>query len=289
MDPQTAVVAFGLASAAAWGSADFGGGLAGRRAPLLGVLLFSQLAGSALALLPAVLRGEPVPAVGDLLLAVVAGAIGAIGIGALYRGLQVGRMGVVAPISGALAAVVPVSAGILLQGLPGPAVVLGIGLAIVAVVLVSVAPHDAATAAGPRIAGVPADVAIALVAGSALGVLNLLISRFSPGAVYGPLVAVRASEAVLIASVILLSRRAWRVPRPVWTLVLVVGGLDMAGNGFFILAAQAGRLDIAAVLSSLYPVSTLILAALILKERIVGVHALGVAAAIGAIILVRIG
>ncbi len=77
--------------------------------------------------------------------------------------------------------------------------------------------------------------------------------------------------------------------RPVWPLVLVVGGLDMAGNGFFILAAQAGRLDVAAVLSSLYPVSTLILAALILKERIVGVHALGVAAAIGAIILVRIG
>jgi drug/metabolite transporter (DMT)-like permease len=63
----------------------------------------------------------------------------------------------------------------------------------------------------------------------------------------------------------------------------------MAGNGFFILAAQAGRLDVAAVLSSLYPVSTLILAALVLKERIVGVQALGVAAAIGAIILVRIG
>lgn len=289
MDPQTAVVVFGLASAAAWGSADFGGGLAGRRAPLFGVLLFSQLAGSALALLPAILRGEPVPVTGDLALAVLAGVIGAIGIGALYRGLQVGRMGVVAPISGALAAVVPVSAGIILEGLPGPAALAGIGLAMAAVVLVSLAPGGAGTGGGRRVAGLPSDVAIALVAGSALGALNLVISRFSPGAVYGPLVAVRAGEFVVIASVIVLTRRTWRVPRPVWPLVIVVGGLDMAGNGFFILAAQAGRLDIAAVLSSLYPVSTLILAGIILKERIVGVHAVGVAAAIAAIVLVRIG
>ncbi len=145
------------------------------------------------------------------------------------------------------------------------------------------------TGGGRRVAGLPSDVAIALVAGSALGALNLVISRFSPGAVYGPLVAVRAGEFVVIASVIVLTRRTWRVPRPVWPLVIVVGGLDMAGNGFFILAAQAGRLDIAAVLSSLYPVSTLILAGIILKERIVGVHAVGVAAAIAAIVLVRIG
>ena len=74
-----------------------------------------------------------------------------------------------------------------------------------------------------------------------------------------------------------------------WPLVALVGGLDMAGNGLFILAAQAGRLDVAAILSSLYPVATLILAALVLKERVVGVHALGVVAALVAIVLVRLG
>ena len=119
--------------------------------------------------------------------------------------------------------------------------------------------------------------------------LNVIISRLSPGAVFGPLVLVRLVEAAVISGVIVLARRTWRLPRPVWLLVLLVGGLDMAGNGLFILAAQAGRLDIAAILSSLYPVATLVLAAVVLKERIVGVHAFGVLAALVAIVLVRLG
>ena len=125
--------------------------------------------------------------------------------------------------------------------------------------------------------------------GLSIGVFNIIVSRFSPGSVFAPLVIVRLAQAVVIVGAIVATGRTWRLPRRVWPLLLVVGGLDMAGNGFFILATQAGRLDIAAVLSSLYPVTTLILAALILKERVVGVHALGVTAAIAAIVLVRIG
>ena len=199
-------------------------------------------------------------------------------------------MGVVAPISGVLSAVVPVTAGIALQGLPGPASLVGIGLALVAVVLVSSSP--AQTSGGPvgrRVLGLPRDVAIALLAGLSIGIFNIVISRFSPGSVFAPLVLVRLAQAAVIVGAIVSTGRTWRLPRRVWPLLIVVGGLDMAGNGFFILAAQAGRLDIAAVLSSLYPVTTLILAALILKERVVGVHALGVTAAIAAIVLVRIG
>ncbi len=290
MDPQTAVVALGLASAAAWGSADFGGGLAGRRAPLFGVILFSQFAGCGLALALAVLRGERLPAGSDAAIAVAAGVVGGIGIGALYRGLSTGRMGVVAPISGVLTAVVPVSVGILLQGLPGPAALAGIALALVAVVLVSSAPGGVPGAPEiPRLGPLPADAATAILAGVALGVLNVILSRLSPGAVFGSLVLVRLVEAAIIGMVIVLARRTWRLPRPVWPLVALVGGLDMAGNGLFILAAQAGRLDVAAILSSLYPVATLILAALVLKERVVGVHALGVVAALVAIVLVRLG
>lgn len=291
MDPQTAVVALGLASAVAWGSADFGGGLAGRRAPLFGVILFSQFAGCGLALALAVLRGEHLPAGSDVAIAVVAGVVGGLGIGALYRGLSTGRMGVVAPISGVLTAVVPVSVGILLQGLPGPAALAGIALALLAVVLVSSAPGHGGPDAPPipRLGPLPADAATAILAGVALGVLNVIISRLSPGAVFGPLVLVRLVEAAVISGVIVLARRTWRLPRPVWLLVLLVGGLDMAGNGLFILAAHAGRLDVAAILSSLYPVTTLVLAAIVLKERIVGVHAFGVGAALVAIVLVRLG
>jgi drug/metabolite transporter (DMT)-like permease len=290
LDPQSLVVALGLASAAAWGAADFGGGIAGRRAPLFGVILASQLAGGVLAAGVAAVRAEPLPAATDIAIAGVGGIFGAIGIGALYGGLSTGRMGVVAPISGVLSAVVPVSAGIALQGLPGPASVLGIGLAILAVVLVSTSPGQLADRPPARpVLGLPRDVAGALLAGLSIGVFNIIVSRFSPGSVFAPLVIVRLAQAAVIVSAIVVTRRSWRVPRRVWPLLLVVGALDMAGNGLFILASQAGRLDIAAVLSSLYPVTTLILAALILKERMGGVHALGVAAAIAAIVLVRIG
>jgi len=289
MDPQTAVVVLGLASAVAWGSADFSGGLAGRRAPLFGVVFFSQILGLGVAMGVAAARGEGIPGPADIGIAVVGGILGGIGIAALYGGLAAGRMGVVAPISGVLSAVVPVTAGILLQGLPGPAALIGIGLALVAVILVSSAPGSSANASLGRFGGLPADVPIAIVAGTSLGLLNLVISRLSPGSVFGPLVVMRFIEAMLIGTVILAIRRPWRVPRLTWPLVLIAGGLDMAGNGLFVLAAQAGRLDIAAILSSLYPVATLILAAAVLKERIAGIHAVGVVVAVAAIVLVRIG
>jgi uncharacterized membrane protein len=291
MDPQTAVVVLGIASAVAWGSADFSGGIAGRRAPLLGVILVTQLSGCVLALVLALLRHEPFPAPRDLLIAVVAGAVGVVGIWALYRGLATGRMGVVAPISGVLSAIVPVAVGIVLQGLPRPAAVAGIVLAVLAVILVSSAPGSADRPVQKRVAGLPSDMAIALLAGTALGLLNVIVSRFTPDSVFAPLVLVRLTEAAIMILIIRAATQPWRVPRAVWPLVLTAGGLDMAGNGLFILAAQAYRLDIAAVLSAMYPVSTLILAALVLKERVVGVHAVGVAAALGAIVLltVRIG
>lgn len=290
MDPQTAVVLLGLASAAAWGAGDFGGGIASRRAPLLGVILATQFTGGFLAAGVALVRGEPIPSGPEFALAGLAGVFGAIGIGALYGGLATGRMGVVAPISGVLSAVVPVTAGIALQGLPGPASLVGIGLALVAVVLVSSGPpQPSGGPVGQRVLGLPRDVAIALLAGLSIGAFNVIVSRFSPGSVFMPLVIVRVAQAMVIAAAIAATGRTWRLPNSVWPLLLVVGALDMAGNGFFILAAQAGRLDVAAVLSSLYPVTTLVLAALILKERVVGVHALGVAAAIAAIVLVRIG
>lgn len=292
MDPQTAVVLLGLSSAAAWGSADFGGGLAGRRAALFGVILFSQLAGCGLALVLAAVRGESAPSPTDLAVAGVAGVLGGIGIGALYGGLASGRMGVVAPISGVLSAIVPVTAGIVLQGVPGPGVVVGIALAIVAVVLVSAAPaSDGGPGAGPvvRIAGVPRDAAIAVVAGIALGLLSFTLSRLQHGSVFGSLVVVRLVEATVVGIVIVAIRRPWRLARSIWPLVILVGALDMAGNALFVFAAQLGRLDVAAVLSSLYPVATLVLAAAVLKERVAGVHAIGVGAAIVAIVLVRVG
>src|SRR4051812_43234022 len=138
--PEVAVVVLGLASALCWGSGDFGGGLVTRRAPVLAVVAVTQAVGAVAAATLAVVRGEPFPASGDLAIAAVAGMFGLVGITALYRGLAVGRMGVVAPTTGVLSAVVPVTVGLALEGVPHPAALAGIVAALVAVILVTRVP-----------------------------------------------------------------------------------------------------------------------------------------------------
>ena len=274
------VVVFGLISAAAWGSADFGGGLASRRATLFGVVVLSQVAGMAAALALAVLRAEPLPAPPDIGWSALAGVLGAGGILGLYGGLAVGRMSVVAPVTGVLAATVPVVAGIVLEGLPNGLVVLGIGLALAAVVLVSRVPGEAGGRSG---------IELAVAGGLALGLFNVAISQVDDRLVFGPLVIVRAVEAATVALVIVVAHRPASVPSRLIPAVLGIGLLDMAGNAGFLFAQGTGPLAVASVLSSLYPVTTVILAAVFLHERVTPVHALGIALAVGAIACIALG
>jgi drug/metabolite transporter (DMT)-like permease len=255
--------------------------MATRRGPLFGVVLVSQAMGMALAFCVALARGEPMPGLVDLGWAVLAGIAGSAGITGLYHGLATGRIAVVAPITGVLAAGIPVVTGWALQGMPAGAQVVGIGLAVLAVILVSTSSDPA----GDR----PAGVRFGLLAGVGLGLFNVFVSRFTPGSVFGPLAVVRAIEALTVCAVVLGSRSAWRLPRSVVPLAMLVGLGDMAGNGFFILAAQAGRLDIAGVLSSLYPVATIVLATILLHERVTRSHAAGIGAAMAAIALIAGG
>jgi drug/metabolite transporter (DMT)-like permease len=240
----------------------------------------SQLVGMALAAGLTLFRGETAPTTLDLGWSVLAGIAGATGISALYKGLAVGRMGVVAPVTGVIAAVIPVAAGIVLEGLPPPLVLAGIGLAIVAVVLVSRSDDGEGGASG---------LGLALLAGVAIGAMSVFISQISDGHVFGPLVVIRATQAVFIVGLVLVTRSAWRVDRRLMPATAGVGVLDMAGNGAFILAVQSGALAVAAVLSSLYPVTTVILAALFLRERVTGMHAVGIALAMGAIACIALG
>jgi len=274
-------VTFGLLSALTWGAADFGGGRATRRGPVFGVVLVSQVVGMVLAGGVALLRAEPLPGPADLGWAALGGLVGVMGIVCLYQGLAVGRVTVVAPIAGVLAATIPVAYGWLSQGVPSYVRIAGIALALVAVVLVSTSPDPAG--------GRPAGVRYGLLAGIGFGLFNVCASRFSPGVVFGPLVVVRAIEAVALLAVIVLTRRAWRLERSVVPLAMAVGVGDMAGNGFFVLAAQAGRLDIAGVLSSLYPVTTIVLAGVLLRERVTRGHAAGIGVAAVAIALIAGG
>jgi len=247
---------------------------------VLGVVMVSQLVGTVLAFVLAIVRGETLPLPEDLPWSIAGGLSGGIGIVALYRGLAVGRMGVVAPVTGVLAAVIPVTFGIVVEGLPTITVIVGIALAIVAVVLVSRVDDGRGGASG---------LGLALVSGIAIGGFGVAINQISAGHAFGPLTIIRASEAVLIGAIIVIGRQAWRTDRRWLPAMAGVGVLDMAGNAGFILAVQAGSLAIAAVLSSLYPVTTVILATIVLRERVTRSHAVGIALAVAAIVCIAAG
>lgn len=239
-----------------------------RRAPLFGVVGGTQLVGVAAALALAIARGEPVPQGADILWSMFTGICGVVGISSLYRGLAVGRMGVVAPVTGVVGAVIPVAVGFALEGVPGMAAVAGIVIALVAVVLVTRAPGHAD--------GRPSGLQWALLAGVAIGGFNIGVGQLSDAGAFGPLVIVRLLQVAVLSAFIVAWRQPWRPGRDVLPWIVLIGVLDMFGNATFILATQSGQLAIAAVLSSLYPVTTVILAILVLRERLTRSHVAGI-------------
>ncbi len=281
LGPGVAVVVLGLASAISWGSGDFGGGTLSRRAPLFGVVGVTQATGILVALALAALVGEPLPTVADVAWAVVVGIAGVVGITSLYHGLAVGRMGVVAPTTGLVGAVIPVLFGFLVQGVPPPATIVGIAGALAAVVLVTRSPGMAADR--------PSGVEWALLAGLAIALFNIGIGQFSGSSAFGLLVIIRLVQALVTAVLIVAWRRPWRLPRDMLGKVLLVGLLDIGGNMAFILATQSGDLAVATVLASLYPVVTVILAILILRERLTRSHVAGIVLTAVAIALISAG
>ena len=274
------VVALGLVSALTWGAGDFSGGLLGRRAPVLSVVLVSQLVGTAVALALGVGSGERVPPAPDVAWSIAGGIFGCIGIVGLYRGLATGRMGVVAPVTGVLAAVIPVAFGIVFEGVPSSITAFGIALAIVAVVVVSRIDDGREG---------PSGLGLALVAGLALGGFSVAISQIGEGHAFGPLTIIRVTEALLIGAILVVGRQPWRADRRLIPAMAGVGVLDMAGNAAFILAVQAGSLAIAATLSSLYPATTVVLAAIVLRERVTRSHVVGLGMAATAIVCIAAG
>src|SRR3954468_8176944 len=167
--PGPADVVFGLASAIAWGAGDFSGGWAGRRAPVLSVAIAVDLIGAVAMFAVALAIHEPFPGPATLGLSILAGVLAVAGIIGLYTGLAVGRMGVVAPVTGVIAASLPVVVGIVGQGWPGPAVATGIAMALVAVVLVSRSEDPSGRRSG---------IEYGLLGGVGLGCFNVAIGAF---------------------------------------------------------------------------------------------------------------
>jgi drug/metabolite transporter (DMT)-like permease len=278
--PGPATVLLALGAALCWGFGDFGGGLSSRRAPVAGVVIVVLGVGGSLVLGLAVLLAAPLPSPATIGLAVTSGFVGAGAILAFYHALAVGRMSVVAPTAAVLGAVLPVVVGLVLLGPPSPVVMLGIGLGIVGVVLVS-------RVADPG--GRPSGLAWAIGAGGLIGLFQVLVSRFPEGQVLWPLATLRVTATVLVVLFALTAGRPWRVPRAALPLAIAVGIADIAGNACYIAATQAGRLDVAAVVSSFFPIVTVILAVALLHERVTRSHAAGIAAAAVAVALIVSG
>ena len=276
-------VVLALSSAVVYGAADFLGGLATRRTSVFGVVALSQVVGLAalLALLPWL--GGPVDAA-DLGWGAAAGLAGAAGLVVFFRTLAGGVMSVVAPVTAVTAAAVPVLVGLAGGDEIGTWAGIGIALALVAVVLVS-AESGLSALRGAR----PAALAPALLAGSMFGLFFVLLDRTSADAGLTPLVTARLASVTLVVLIALAGRQSLRVTRSALPLVAVSGVGDMAANALFLLATQAdGQLAITGVLASLYPVSTVVLAQVVLRERLVGAQVAGLLAAAAAVVLITL-
>jgi drug/metabolite transporter (DMT)-like permease len=284
-NPELLAVAYGLASAAVWGAGDFSGGLATKRGNVTVVVTLSQLVGLVCLLALALLLEGALPPARDLFFGALAGLAGVIGILALYTGLARGRMGVVAPVAAVLTAAIPVIVGITVDGLPSILALAGFGLALTAVWLLS---------GGGNADGIRRDeLGLSLLAGLGFALFFVFIDQISIGVVFWPLVAARLTSIPLLFVFVLGSRQRasarWEtLPRSLLPIIALSGLLDSGGNYFFVLATQSGRLDIAAVLASLYPASTVLLARLILKETLGPRQWLGVAVALVALVLIAL-
>jgi drug/metabolite transporter (DMT)-like permease len=271
-----ASVALGLASAASWGAGDFSGGLASRRVPAVGVVIGSQGVGIALLVALGAVTREAGPTPGQLGWAALAGASGAFGLLALYSALASGRMGIAAPVSGVVGAIVPVLVGVAVDGWPGAVRLAGFALALAGVWLLTAAGGGVGRA-GPR------ELTLPLLAGVSFGLFLVFIHRASGPGILWPLTAARATSMGVLTTVGGVAGTLGLPRRSALGLTCLAGVLDTGGNAFFVLAAQAGRLDVAGVLSSLYPASTVVLACLLLEERLTGRQAAGAAATLAAI------
>jgi drug/metabolite transporter (DMT)-like permease len=279
-----------LTSALVWGSGDFTGGLATRRSSQFQVVTTAALVGLVLLALTALLLREPFPSSSDIAWSSAGGISGAVGIALLYRGLSTGSAAMVAPTSGVVAAIIPVIAGSLLEGLPDVTQLVGIPLGLAGIYLVS-RPHPGSERASARWS----EFVLALFAGVGFGGFFVLIAQVESERIFAPLAFAKLAAFVFGFLVLLAQRRNSRrrdsqgKSGPLLDfspLALLTGVLDAGGNMFYLVAVQYVVLAVAGVISSMYPAATVILAVLVLGERIMRFQSVGVLLCLAAVALI---
>ncbi len=278
-----------IGSAVLYGAADFTGGLVTRRAGTIPVVILSQASGLVLLALILPLLPHASPSRPDLLWGAAAGLTGGIGVALLYRALAIGTMAVVAPTTAVCAVVIPVVVSLLLGERPGPLALAGMVVGIGSIVLVS---QQSRAEQSEQPASSPArgsGIGTALASGVMIGFFFLTLARTSSDAGMWPILVARLVSVTLFAAIAIARGISLRMPARLAVLALVCGIIDMLANALYLLAARQGPLSIVVTLSSLYPASTVLLARVVLGERLNLLQSVGVGCALAAVVLIVSG
>lgn len=279
------MLAIGLALGASvvWGIGDFMGGLKSRVLPLLVVLACSQFVGFAAVAVVTAASGDRAPPAHDAALAALSAVCGTIGLAAFYRALAIGKMGVVVPIS-ALSAALPVVVGIAGGDRPSPLQVAGIAIALAGAATAAREPDSGD--GGKRLA---TGAALAAASALAFGCFFLALDSASDGGAIWASLVNRTTSSLLLLAIVAVVRPPFAQARPHLPVLAAIGVFDVMANVLFAAASTKGLVSLVSVASSLYPVVTVILARAVLKERIHRTQELGVAAALGGVVLIAAG
>jgi drug/metabolite transporter (DMT)-like permease len=292
----------GLAAAAFWGGGDFTGGLATRRASPFVTIAVAH--GISLAALLAIVVAWHIPAPSPYIqfMGLLSGVVAGLGVGLFYKALSLGGMGLSAAIAGLISAAIPVMFSLFTEGLPHPVQILGILLAAIAIWLIASAPGTTA----------PKTLVMATLAGICFGVYFIQLKVTGAAGVTWAITLARVGSFTLAISVcaVQAALRSFRTAPPssvaaatppsalnrrtalfdpaFLALAVLTCVLDTGGNLFYTLATTVGRLDVAAVISSLYPAATILLAALLLKEKTTRTQTIGMLLALAAVVLISL-
>jgi drug/metabolite transporter (DMT)-like permease len=281
-------VGLGLAAATTWGGSDFAGGLGARRSPALLIVASGHFVTLLLLLAVCGFGHLPVPHRTEFFEGAIGGLEGSLALAAFYRALAMGAMGLTAALTGLLTALVPVLFGLWSEGLPAPLAIGGLLLGCLAIWLIAHAPgHNTP----------PLALLLGAVSGAGFGLQLILLKLAANGGIFWALTSARIGGVLGLAAILLFawprlghsdsaqSRRIWS---GFWWMGILAGGLDTLGNVAYTLAAHTGRLDLAAMVSSLYPGITILLAAMILRERPSRRQTLGMAVALASVVLLSL-
>lgn len=279
MSAQLPSAIYALGTVSCWGVSDFLGGYTARKFNSFFLALLGHAGGFSLVFAIAAGNHLPLPATRGVVWAMLAGASGGTALALFYRALAQGNMGLAAPVSTVIGAAIPALFAIWIEGLPRPLTIAGFALALVGIWLIS-RPEESGRAQG---------LGLAVVSGLGFAGFYIFMKQAGEGTAWW-LAACSRGASLVATAVITLAGRKFRPFYPAGAVIGVLAGcLDVTGTVLFVRAAQTGRLDTAVVLTSLYPVITILLARAILKERFTPWKTAGMAAALAAVPMIARG